>query len=211
MEDQATRSIVASRYPSLQGLLMLPIGLWVAVVGLTSSRWWPWSEGGHGLFVSVPAGVVAVLAYYGIARYYERHFGRVEVPQQRRTGQWLLAAGGGAVIVVASILGEVFRLPVNLYGVAAAMVLLATWVYGGVLRAHHVLLAAGLVILSVLPLGGSGFMGSSTTTSMTVVMLGIGVVCVWAGLMDHANLVRWLGPARAVEGAATTETSHVGI
>jgi hypothetical protein len=211
MDDRANRSIVASRYPSLQGLLMLPVGVWVAVVGLTSSRWWPWSEGGHGLFVSVPAGVVAVLAYYGIARYYERHFGRVELPQQRRTRQWLLATAGGAVIVVASVLGEVFRLPVNLYGVAAAIVLLATWGYGGVLRVHHLLLAAGLVILSVLPLGGSGFMGFSTTTSMTVVMLGIGVVCVCAGLMDHAYLVRWLGPARAVEGPVTNETSRIGI
>lgn len=212
MDDLEVRSAVARRYPYLQGLVMVPVGLWFAVVAITTSRSWPWGGGGHGLLVAIPAGVAAALACYGVSRYYQRHFGRVVVPRQRRIREQFLTVLAMTVIVVASILGEVARLPVNLYGVAFAFAILAWWKYGGVLRLHHLLLAAGLVILSLLPLGGTGFVsGSSTTTSMTVVLLGMGVVSVCAGLIDHAYLARWLGPAKPVDGTAANETSRVGI
>jgi hypothetical protein len=211
MDDLEIRSAAARRYPYLQGLLMVPVGLWVVVVAITTSRWWPWSDGGHGLLVAIPAGVAAALACYGVTRYYQKHFGRVVIPKQRRTREQLLTVLAMLVTVVAPILGEVARLPVNLYGLACAFGLLAMWKYGGVLRLHHVLLVAGLVILSLLPLGGSSLVsGSSTTTSTTVVALGLGVVSVCAGLIDHAYLVRWLGPAKPVDGTAVNETSRVG-
>lgn len=131
MDDLGVRSAVARRYPYLQGLLMVPVGLWFVVVAITTSGWWPWSDGGHGLLVAVPAGVAAALACYGVSRYYQRHFGRVVVPRQRRIREQLLTVLAMAVIVVASILGEVARLPVNLYGVACAFALVAGWRYGG--------------------------------------------------------------------------------
>ena len=212
MNDPMKRSQVARRHPYLQGLLMVPVGLWFAVVAVTTSRWWPWSGGGHGLLVVVPAGVAAALACYGITRYYETHFGRVEVPQPQRRRQLLLTVAAMAAIVAATILGEAFRAPVNLYGIAVAVSMVGLWGYGGVLRTHHLLLAGGLAILSLLPLGGAGLTtASSSTTSMTVVLLGMAVVTVSAGLIDHAYLARWLGPAGPVEGPATSESSRARI
>jgi hypothetical protein len=212
MNDSVKRSQVARRYPYLQGLLMVPVGLWFAVVAVTTSRWWPWSGGGDGLLVVVPAGVVAVLACYAITRYYESHFGRVEVPQPQRRRQLLLTVAAMATIVSATLLGEAFRAPVNLYGIAVAVSLVGLWGYAGVLRTHHLLLAGGLAVLSLLPLGGAGLSsGSSSTTSMTVVLLGMAVATVCAGLIDHSYLARWLGPARPAEGPGGSEISRAGI
>jgi len=197
MNEVDTRTTVAHRYPYLQGLLYVPIGLWLAVVAIVSSDWWPWNTGGRGLLVMVPAGVVAALACQVITRYYQRHFGRVVLPRERRVGQLLLTVAAMLAIVAATIVGELFRSPVNLYGVAVALAQLTLWAYGGIIRPHHILFTAGLLLLSMVPLGGTGLLtGDHATTSMVVVLLGMGVVDVCVGLIDHAYLVRWLGPAR---------------
>ena len=211
MKDPQERSAVATRYPYLKGLLGIPIGFSFAVVAIATYRWWPWSGGGHGLLVIGPALVAAGIAYWAIARYYQANYGRVVVAKRERISGWFLGIAGAATIVVASVLGEVFHLPVNLYGVAFVVVIVGTWRYQGVLRAHHLLLAAGLLVVSLLPLGGTGFVtGTHATTSMTLVLLGVAVVTSGAGLIDHAYLVRWLGPATPAAAKAAGETSHVG-
>lgn len=200
MIDQTRLRSVTQKYPYLQGLLFVPIGLWI-MLSSSLPTWWPWRNE----LLLWPATALAVVAYLGIKRYYEQNFGRVVISrsQSLRDGVWTLASvvALGAGLLIDSRLD----FPVNAFGAAFALVMLVYWKYVVGLRPHHLILVAGLLVISLLPLWSSVDAGSE----ITIVGVAQGAAMVVSGLFDHAHLVRSLGP-EGLGNASSAGSSRAG-
>jgi hypothetical protein len=179
-------------YSSLQGLIMIPIGIWLLLLALT--RQLGWSRPGDCTF-SLPALLLSILGAYFLWRYYQRRFGEVKAGGK-------LAPKTGLFTIVSLILYFAFMVLLSIdqeytrnFPVSLALVTLGLWfdiipffsegqrrhyfVIGGIITFIAFLPASGLMTKQQL-LGGSG--------SWAVALVGLGY-CV-GGLLDHWLLVR---------------------
>ena len=187
---------VTRGYPYLQGLKVVPIGLLLLLTASFSIDWWPW-EGWEFLPFAI-AGIAAVAAMVWISRYYERRFGRVSpTPTQFRrdavgTAIAAIALAGGLLVDVTVVP------PVSVFGLSLAAVLIWYWSWSGGPRPYHWLLAGALAVVALLPLASTWFdidLVDKGDAAFTLVLAAAGAVYVAAGLLDHAHLVRSIGPA----------------
>lgn len=200
---------IASRYPYLQGLRLVPIGFWLAASSVVGSAWWPWKGGmpARELAVMVPVTVVALGALAWLHRYYGQTFGRVVFRRQQRVNDAWVTLAGLLVLVAAAALDWRGELSVNVYGVAVGGLSLAYWHHGGILRRHHLVLAGAVVVVSVSPWGTVGA-GPTAGTATTLLNLTVAAMFVVAGLLDHARLVELLG--RPAGSGTTSEGTSEG-
>lgn len=192
MNDSTNLITAARRYPYLQGLLLVPIGLWLATLTLTSSGWWPWKGGmpSRELAVMIPATALAAWACSRAAHLYQERFGRVVLRRQQQVRDGVAALVGVLVLAAAQVADWSVRGPVNFTAIAFTLLALGFWKHAGVLGREHVGLALGVVALSLMPWTTVRSSGAPTTV-LGLAMAGMIVI---AGLLDHAHLVRWLGP-----------------
>ncbi|MDX6276039.1 MAG: hypothetical protein QOJ72_167 [Nocardioidaceae bacterium] len=181
----------------LRGLLAVPIALLAFLAALGNASVGPFR---HSWVFLV---VVALLAgaYLLINRYYNDAFGRA-TPSAEQQSRLIIATVVSVVVMIG--VSTVLRshapwsldLPVNEIAVAFALVLLVTFVAGGGVRLHHVVILGALAIAGLLPVWHGDDPGN-----IGLVMAGVAILLI--GILDHVLLVRTLGPA-------VTEDSNAG-
>ena len=190
---------VTANYRCMQGLRMVPFGLYLVLSALTKTVWWP-----DGPFLREPVPevvgiVLALIAAQRIARYYARTYG--DVQSLPRTVPWIVGYGAAGGVVVAGLLADAYLgLPVSGFALAIAALMVVYWRVTGSFQTHY-LWAAGVVAVAALasaPLQELARPYVDTRLAGLTVYLGIvGLVYAVAGIFDHRSLVAVLGGGRA--------------
>lgn len=203
MTDTASLRQATRKYPYLQGLYFVPIGLWLAAGTLTGSGWWPWKGGqpSRELAVMIPATALAGWGFWKVSHYYQERLGTVVAFGPKVRSIFLMALGI-VLLGAAGVADGEIRGPLNLHAITFALLWVAYWKLAGILRRDHLILAAGVLVLSVLPWTTVRSTGAPTT----VLGLAMAALVAGAGLLDHAHLMRWLGPTPHQNGAASNES-----
>ena len=184
---------VTINYASLQGLKMVPLGLWLWLWAAGEAGWWPWRNGWNpllGLLALPPALVLRLV----VGAYYARVFGRVRSTSQRMgrtlfTGAMLIVVGF-PWLLISGCADAGLQPPVSVLGLTAAG-LLALWCSTGRLHRQYLVAAALIAVVSLLPLlriisRDRLFGGVLCATFGTVLVVG--------GVLDHLRLARSLNP-----------------
>jgi hypothetical protein len=187
VKDQTMLRSTTTRFPHMQGLLLLPIGLWM-MLSSSLEAWWPWRNE----IIALPAGALAVVAYLSIKRFYSRIYGWVSPSKSQ---QWWL--GLAFVAALAILLGglEVDTRGLAQFstsGVSSGILLMAYWRWAIGFRWHHVILGLGVIAVSLLPL---------VTTLQADELFGVvgfaqGVMLSVGGIFDHSELSHSWGSIR---------------
>jgi predicted esterase len=200
MIDGTKLSSLTARYPYLQGLLFVPIGLWL-MLSSSVRAWWPWRTE----LLLIPAALVAAWAYLRIKRYYDESFGRVGPPRsaQIRDLAWTLVAL--ALLAIALQVDTNNRVPVSLFGFSFGAVMLVYWRFALGLRPHHVAVVAALWVVSAVPLWSD----LQPNDMFSIIGFSQGAALVITGLFDHADLVRSLSSLRGPGNGSLGQSSGV--
>jgi len=203
IEDQnynlALIRYVTQNYNSLQGLRMVPFGLFY----LASAAGWLGKQGD--CTFSIPALVLAILLYFGLGAYYRQRFGRVHhapvnlgpIRLAVESPVWFVVGLGAFLVFWAiSALDYFLRPPVSLLGLSLAAGLAAVWLLPTFRpRVHYLVMAILVTGISLLPLAGFSS-GNEILAPVegTLLYIVLGSIFVVGGLMDHLILVRVLKP-----------------
>lgn len=195
MESLRRLRFVTERYPHLQGLRLVPLG----VPFLVSAAWRSGSFADVPAFLGIPprylflALFATALAMSGLAgRYYRRQFGTVQ-PQggvRRAAGVLVFLAAFVAAVWAQDVFALVVALPAVLVAVALAWLGFA----GGHVRVHYLVLAALCLVFA--SLGALG-VPIDTRDALLDNLIGLGLIII--GLGDHLLLRRSLEPVSRVE------------
>jgi hypothetical protein len=96
----------------------------------------------------------------------------------------------GVALLLRSRAGWSLDLPVNAIPVAFALLMLASYAAGSVLRIHHVIVFGTLAVVGLLPVWDG-----ADPSNTGLVLLGAAIIV--TGILDHRLLVRTFGPAKA--------------
>ena len=174
----------AAIYTHLRGALAIPAGLLFVLAALGNWQVGPFRH--HWVFV---AGVVATgVTYRLIAREYRRRYGRATP-----SGEQQLRSAAAVVLAVAVVVGGSLLLrsraawsldlPVNPIAVTFAIVMLAAYAIGRVLRPHQVAVYGTLLVAGALPVWHGEDPGNAG-----LVMCGVAVIA--CGVLDHLAFTR---------------------
>lgn len=184
MHDLQRIQYVTSHYQEIQGLRIIPFGIWLILVALgQASGFVPTTEPklDAAILFTYLLGGFLVLALYGlIGTFYERTYGSVQPLLQSRTralSGCLSGAGFLGVLYIGMMVGQ-RQLATEVAILLSFLLIYATW------RSHwyrkdYVVLAALLIGAHIFPF-------------RTNVMALNGIVVVVGGLLDHFLLVRTL-------------------
>jgi hypothetical protein len=176
----------ASLAVNLRGLLAVPMGLLFIATGLGNLGWGPYAED----WVYVATVAVLGAAWFAINRVYLDRYGRVTPTIGRRTRDTALSAVlFGGSMVGGTLLDFTFELPVSLFAIGFALAMLAWFGISVGLRAYHLVVWGGLLVVGLLPVWGG------LDDRISVAWLPIGVATIAAGIGDHLRLVRTFGAA----------------
>ena len=188
----------AANYSYLRGLLAIPVGFVLILAGLTNMEWGPLSD----TWVFLAAMPVAGVAFLGITRYYNEHYGRV-TPSRKQQVRAVVATVFSLVVVVAGIQSDwSLDLPVNGTAAAFALIMLAYYAVTTGVRAHHTIIWGSLLVTGLLPAWGN----VSPDTKTNVGLLAMGAATIATGVFDHLALRRSFGPPNGL----SVENSNAG-
>jgi hypothetical protein len=180
----------ATTYAHLRGLLGIPAGLLAILAALGNWEWGPLRHAWVFLGVALVLASAALL----ITRYYAEHYGRVTLSRaQRRRATAAIIVGAPLMFVVALLLrsraGWSLDLPVNAIPASFALLMLATYAAGAVLRTHHVIIFDSLAVVGLLPVWDG-----ADPSNTGLVLVGAAIIA--TGILDHRLLVRTFGPPK---------------
>jgi hypothetical protein len=169
---------VTQNYNNLQGLRLLPIGLWLLIEGLFTAE------------CAIPTLLIALVLTWLIGVYYKRQFGQVHAMNSPSWKSCLIAVLVLAALAAATAADYYLGLPVNLLGLTMAFGLFWVWLQPAYRpRLHYLVVAILVAALSLLQLFGISS-GHATQPSMLAGSIGILMVLLVGGLFDHLLLVR---------------------
>jgi hypothetical protein len=195
MHDLQRLRFVTERYPHLQGLRLIPLGLPFLVSAAWRDGQLAWVPGTHGPgagFWFFGLMIAALSLSVALGRYYRRRFGSVQ-PARQATGALLgllfLALFFGS-LWTQDLLSPKLSLPAIVIGTALGYVGVA----GGQLRTHYIALAALCLCFATL---GSFGVPLHARDVLLDDLIGIGLIVIGVG--DHLLLRRTLEPVSHVE------------
>ncbi|MGQ0680241.1 MAG: hypothetical protein ACT4OM_11430 [Actinomycetota bacterium] len=186
--DRDSLATAATRYPNLQGLKSVPIGVMFMLAGTGNLVW----ERSHWIF---PAGLLlCVPAYLRIGRYYSSSFGRVTFSRNRMIKDLALTLALVAVMAGTYAVDQIWDLPISGFaaGFAAATLVFTACSVG--LNSQHIAVLGTLLVVALLPVWGV----LSPDQEFNVALLLMGIATIVVGVFDHRLLVRTYGPASGV-------------
>jgi hypothetical protein len=192
MERKELESAAAT-YTYLKGLLGIPGGLLAILAALGNWQWGPLRHS----WVFLAAALVLAASGLAISRYYAEHYGRVTLSSaQRRRAAAAVIVGAplmfGASLLLRSRAGWSLDLPVNAIPASFALLLLASYAAGAVLRTHHVIIFGSLAVVGLLPVWDGA---DPSNTGLVLV----GAAIIVSGILDHRILVRTFGPPKGLK------------
>jgi hypothetical protein len=171
----------------LRGLLAIPLGILFIITGVGNLGWGP--LGNPWTFLATL--LVLGMAYLGISRYYNDHYGRV-TPSRGRQMRYHVAS---LILFTVGLVGGPlldfsFDLPISAFAATFALAMLAWFAICVGLRTRHLIILGSLLVAGLLPVWGS------LPDKVSVAWLPIGVATIAAGIFDHRALVRTYGSAK---------------
>ncbi len=191
---------LSQRYPYLQGLKLVPVGLWIAGIGVvTAPRWSPAGSGANPVVFIVAAVLAVLLSVAGVAisRYYESRFGKVTMSEDRNRKDLVVNSVFVVLLLAATVLDLSLELEVSLFGFVFVLLSLAYWRYAVGVRPYHWIVAAATTVVAVSPALGWTEPGDDILMWMLIT---IGAGYVITGVLDHAHLVGRLKELRTPDG-----------
>ena len=193
MQDLKRVRYVTANYASLQGLKMVPLGLWLWLGAAGGFGWWPWYKRWRPVS-GLLALCVACVLWLLVGFYYTRTFGRVQ-PTPQRTRHMLLIGVmvlvvGCPWLLISGFIDAAMQPPVSVLGLTVA-VLLALWCSTGNLQKHYliaVVLIAGVSFLPLLDIISRDRLFGGVFSAI------VGSVLIVGGITDHLLLLRNLKP-----------------
>jgi hypothetical protein len=183
--DRHQLETAAVRATYLRGLTSVPLGLLFLLTGLGNLGWAPATKP----LVYLACIAVLAVAWAGISRYYDVHYGRIRLQKQRQLRLTLACAVCfGAALIGGSALDFRLDLSVSVFAVAFGVAMLVWSSICVGLRVDHVLVWGALIVVGLVPVWG----GPADNTSAA--WLPIGVATIIAGLLDHRALSRRFRP-----------------
>jgi len=175
-------------YTHLRGLTAIPGGLLFMLAALGNWQVGPFRH--DWVFLACVLAIGG--AYALIARAYRERYGHVTPSTEQQLRAAAAIALGFAVVLGGSLLlrsraGFSLDLPVNAIAVTFAIVMLATYAIGGVLRPHHFAVYGTLLAAGALPVWHG-----EDPANIGLVMCGACVVA--AGVLDHLAFARTFPP-----------------
>jgi len=175
-------------YTHLRGLTAIPGGLLFMLAALGNWQVGPFRHD----WVFLACVLAMGGAYALIARAYRERYGHVTPSTEQQLRAAAAIALGFAVVLGGSLLlrsraGFSLDLPVNAIAVTFAIVMLATYAIGGVLRPHHFAVYGTLLAAGALPVWHG-----EDPANIGLVMCGACVVA--AGVLDHLAFARTFPP-----------------
>ncbi len=185
MNDLARIRFVAGSFYYLQGLRLVPLGLWT----IAFAAGWFGRQGD--CTVSLPTLILVIVLYKLIGVYYDRHFGRVERSAADRRLDWISLAIAVDAIWLATWVDSTGKLPISLLGLALAGFLLSVHLRSpGGYRLYYAILAALLALLSLAPLA----LRQAPKDISPLLLAALGGAYIVGGVLDHLVLARSLKP-----------------
>ncbi len=193
----------------LQGIQLLPLGIFFVVAGLLkalnlanrlgiSPELW-------NLVMWLGGGVVAIIVSFRLVRYYQRQFGTVRVTAHPRRDAVLVGLGVIIGMQFLSTVMEIWQAPISIFALALAASLIGVWWMTGRFRWHYLGMGIVLALLGLLPLlslpdlfvtpplPSALFYAMVNTPAITIT---IGIVLLVGGIGDHLVLLRELDHVR---------------
>lgn len=169
---------VTQNYSNLQGLRLIPIGLWFLIAGLVPPG------------CTIATLVIALVMTWLIGVYYSRQFGRVRPTTSPSWKSYLVALLALAVVIAAWTADTYLKPPIDVLGLTIALGLFLVWLQPTYRpRLHYLavaILVAGVSLLRLLRLSPD----HPISYPMLAGSLGILLVLLVGGLFDHLLLVR---------------------
>lgn len=184
---------VTRHYDHLQGLRQLPFGLMLLLIAVDKAGWWPWFSVWQPLSGLAVVGLGGV-GYWLVGRYYAQTLGQVQ-PLSRNKGQAVLAISSFLVLFyLAGSLEFARAWPFSASGLVIAGGLLVYYWQNGRYRPHYLILAALVILVSLLPLTRLVTPGQVHLLGPEAVLgaLLLALIAVVGGLVDHWLLRRAL-------------------
>ena len=183
----------AAIHTHLRGALAIPAGLLFVLAALGNEAVGPLRHDWVFLVCMAALGGAYVL----IARAYRRHYGHVSpsAEQQVRAAVALVLAVAvvfGGSLLLRSRASFSLDLPVNAIPVTFAIVMLASYALGRVLRPHHAVVYGTLLVAGALPVWDG-----EDPSNTGLVLCGAAVIA--CGVLDHLAFARTF-PAPAADG-----------
>ena len=181
---------VTTHFHQLQGLRLIPLGLFLLIVAAMSLGWLDWLPGrpptrpGSLGNAWLPAlFVTALVASIGCGDVYRNHYGGIEPLARSRRNAGIAVASG--LFVVAAVLDFTVGLPVLFSALVVAAALFTVARVDGRDRRHYSVTAVLWVFLSLAP--AFGVPGDMVATA---VCAGGGMSLIICGLGDHRTLTK---------------------
>jgi hypothetical protein len=195
MLDPERVRYVTRNFNGLQGLKLLPFGLFMILIA-TRDLGWTWLGTAGDCSYTLPLFLLMGILYMGIGRYYSRRFGTVR--QKDMESQWLLGIALVAVFFGMVVLEVAVKPPFSLIGLLISLLL----VYSGIRtrRWYYWLVGLVLALLNLLPLlAGTTWKTFAISTEAAGTFgfwwnTSLGMAFCLLGLMDHYRLVSALKP-----------------
>jgi hypothetical protein len=187
MTRERIRFVVA-HYDQLQGLRLIPLGLYLLALAASSLGWLSWLPGdpsrapARWLFAIFCAALVAAAA---ATAGYRRRYGDLVPLNRRARNAWIVLAVG--VFLVTALFDRHANGPVALAPLSVAAALVLTVRADGRVRAHFLLAAVPWFVAAWIP----AFHHDGTSRFVTYALAG-GIALIVCGLGDHRLVSRTL-------------------
>ena len=196
MQNLAQMRFVTENFGALQGLRMIPFGVWFLIMAVGDLADIPALRQGrldYPLLLMIAVGV----SYWLIGVYYAHTYGQV-TPLPKTKGQKLLANWPFLLFAAGIVLDLLLKLPVSFLAITLSIFFLVPFAKGGpAFRWHYALIGLVMLAISLLPL----FLNSSLKSKFfapagAYFLLGMGIALIVAGVIDHLWLHRFMKPVQ---------------
>lgn len=199
MEKLRQMRFVTENFELLQGLRMVPFGLWFLIMAIGDLAQIPVLRQGrldYPLLLFIAVGGL----YWWIGNYYTRNYGRVvHLP---KSGRAKLLTGWPILLFVVGIALDVWlQLPVSFLAMVLCLYFFVPFIMAlPLVRVHYALIGLVMLLLSLMPLFVAGPLRMEFFAPAGIYfLLGMGLALIVAGVIDHLWLRSVMQPE---QGAA---------
>jgi len=198
MQKLKKMRFVTENFELLQGLRMIPFGLWFLIMAFGDLAQIPVLKQGR-LDYPLLLLIAVVGLYWWIGIYYVRTYGRVN-QWPKSTRQKLLAGWPLLLFIVGIAIDVLLELPVSFLAIALSIYFFVPFIKAlPLLRVHYAFISLVVMCLSLMPL----FVTESLkleffAPSGAYFLLGMGLALIVAGVLDHLWLRSMMQPEQRV-------------